>query len=100
MTVDAEGNVWSARVITGEMHQYSPSGEKMLSVDFPTDMVSSAIFGGEHMDELYVTTISAGDREVHGPGAGALYRLCPRVKGVPEFFSKVNFSAVRPTRQE
>jgi D-xylonolactonase len=91
MTVDAEGYVWSARVLTGEMHRYSPTGEKVLSVDFPTDMVSSAIFGGENMDELYVTTISAGDREAHGPGSGALYRLRPGVKGVPEFFSKVTF---------
>lgn len=91
MTVDAEGNVWSARVITGEMHQYSPTGQKLLSIDFPTDMVSSAIFGGDNMDELYVTTISSNDREAHGPGAGALYRLRPGVKGVPEFFSRVNF---------
>ena len=91
MTVDAEGNVWSARVLTGEMHRYSPSGELVESIDFPCDMVSSAVFGGEDLDELYVTTISSNDRETHGPGAGALFRLRPGVKGVPEFFSNVSF---------
>ncbi|MCY4527781.1 MAG: SMP-30/gluconolactonase/LRE family protein [Chloroflexi bacterium] len=91
MTVDAEGNVWSARVLTGEMHRYSPSGELVEAIDFPCDMVSSAVFGGEGLDELYVTTISSNDRETHGPGAGALFRLRPGVKGVPEFFSNVSF---------
>ena len=91
MTVDAEGYVWSARVLTGEMHRYSPSGEMVQSIDFPCDMVSSAVFGGEDLDELYVTTISSGDRETHGRGAGALYRIRPGVKGVPEFFSNVSF---------
>ena len=91
MTVDSEGNVWSARVLTGEMHRYSPSGELVEAIDFPCDMVSSAVFGGEDLDELYVTTISSNDRETHGPGAGALFRLRPGVKGVTEFFSNVSF---------
>lgn len=91
MTVDSEGYVWSARVLTGQIHRYSPSGELALSIDFPCDMVSSAVFGGENMEDLYVTTISADDREAHGPGAGALYRVRTGIKGVEEFFSKVTF---------
>ena len=91
MTVDSEGYVWSARVLTGQIHRYSPSGELVLSIDFPCDMVSSAVFGGENMEDLYVTTIGADDRESHGPGAGALYRVRTGIKGVEEFFSKVTF---------
>ena len=91
MTVDSEGYVWSARVLTGQIHRYSPSGELALSIDFPCDMVSSAVFGGENMEDLYVTTISADDREAHGPGAGALYRVRTGIKGIEEFFSKVTF---------
>ena len=90
MTVDSEGYVWSARVLTGQVHRYSPAGEKVLSIDFPCDMVSSVTFGGEAMDELYVTTIGEGDRGTHGPGAGALYRLRPGVTGVNEFYSRVS----------
>ena len=91
MTVDSEGYVWSARVLTGQIHRYSPSGELALSIDFPCDMVSSAVFGGENMEDLYVTTISADDRETHGPGAGALYRIRTGIKGIEEFFSNVAF---------
>ena len=91
MTVDSEGYVWSARVLTGQMHRYSPSGELALSIDFPCDMVSSAVFGGENMEDLYVTTISADDRETHGPGAGALYRIRTGIEGIEEFFSNVTF---------
>lgn len=91
MTVDSEGYVWSARVLTGQIHRYSPSGELALSIDFPCDMVSSAVFGGENMEDLYVTTISADDRATHGPGAGALYRIRTGIKGIEEFFSNVAF---------
>ena len=91
MTVDSEGYVWSARVLTGQIHRYSPSGALALSIDFPCDMVSSAVFGGENMEDLYVTTISADDRETHGPGAGALYRIRTGIKGIEEFFSNVAF---------
>ena len=91
MTVDSEGYVWSARVLTGQIHRYSPSGVLALSIDFPCDMVSSAVFGGENMEDLYVTTISANDRETHGPGAGALYRIRTGIKGIEEFFSNVAF---------
>lgn len=91
MTVDSDGYVWSARVLTGQIHRYSPSGELALSIDFPCDMVSSAVFGGENMEDLYVTTISADDRETHGPGAGALYRIRTGIGGIEEFFSNVTF---------
>lgn len=91
MTVDSEGYVWSARVLTGQIHRYSPRGTLALSIDFPCDMVSSAVFGGENMEDLYVTTISADDRETHGPGAGALYRIRTGIKGIEEFFSNVAF---------
>ena len=89
MTVDADGYVWSARVITGELHRYSPSGEKVLSIDFPCNMVSSVIFGGNEYQDIYVTTIGGDDRSTHGEGAGALFHLDVNVKGRPDFLSNV-----------
>ena len=92
MTVDADGYVWSARVLTGEMHRYSPSGELVESIDFPCDMVSSAVFGGGRPLMSYTSRPSAQvTARTHGPGAGALFRIRPGVKGVPEFFSNVSF---------
>ena len=84
-----DGYVWSARVITGELHRYSPSGEKVLSIDFPCNMVSSVIFGGNEYQDIYVTTIGGDDRSTHGEGAGALFHLDVNVKGRPDFLSNV-----------
>ncbi len=61
-----------------------------LRIPFPALKVSSASFGGPDLDELYVTTaLSGGERSVEGPGAGALFRLRPGVRGLPKFFSRV-----------
>ena len=46
-------------------------------------------FGGENMDEIYVTTAGASDRKTHGNDAGALFRLRLGIRGLPEFFSNV-----------
>jgi sugar lactone lactonase YvrE len=58
-------------------------------IRFPADQVSSVTFGGENMDEIYVTTAGASDRKTHGNDAGALFRLRLGIRGLPEFFSNV-----------
>jgi D-xylonolactonase len=47
-------------------------------------------FGGADLSDLYVTTaLFGGTREKEGAGAGALFRLRPEVRGLPEFYSRV-----------
>jgi D-xylono/L-arabinono-1,4-lactonase len=89
MTVDAEGCVWSARWGGSCLVRYSPDGKEIGRVTFPAKKVSSCVFGGDDYADLYVTTAGGNTKDQDGPGAGALYRLRPDVKGVPEFFSKV-----------
>lgn len=89
MTVDADGNVWSARWDGGCLVRYAPDGTEDLRIDFPARKVSSAVFGGDDYRDLYVTT-AGGDRKAEeGPGAGALFRLRLGVQGVPEFPSRI-----------
>jgi sugar lactone lactonase YvrE len=38
---------------------------------------------------LYVTTAGGDNKAENGPGAGALFRVRPGVKGVPEFRSRI-----------
>ena len=52
--------------------------------------MSSAIFGGADYTDLYVTTAGGHDKASNGPGAGALFRLRPGVRGVPEFRSQIS----------
>ncbi len=90
MTVDAEGNVWSARWDGWALHKYSPDGEALERIDFPVAKVSSVIFGGADLDELYVTTAGGSD-DADTPD-GTLYRIRVDAKGLPEFRSRVGLS--------
>jgi sugar lactone lactonase YvrE len=89
MTVDAEGFIWSARWDGGCVVRYTPDGDEVLRVPFPARRVTSVTFGGEDYADLYVTTAGGDDRTTYGSGAGALFRLRPGVRGLPEFLSRV-----------
>jgi D-xylonolactonase len=89
MTVDGQGYVWSARWGGSCLVRYAPDGSEVQRVSFPAIKVSSVIFGGADYTEMYVTTAGGHQKEIDGPGAGALFRLRPGIKGVPEFYSRV-----------
>lgn len=89
MTVDADGNLWSARWDGSCLVQYTPDGTEMRRVMFPAKKVSSVIFGGDDYTDMYVTTAGGQDKAANGPGAGALFRLRLGVRGVPEYTSRI-----------
>ncbi len=90
LTVDEEGFVWSARWGNSALYRYSPNGDEVLRIEFPAKKVSSVTFGGDDLSELYVTTALNGNTKAEdGQGAGALFRLRPGVRGIPEHLSKI-----------
>ena len=89
MTVDDEGCVWSARCGGSMVVRYTSEGIEERRVRFPARMMTSVIFGGPDMDQIYATSLGGDDRETHGPGSGALYRIVPGVRGVGEFRSRI-----------
>ena len=89
MTVDTEGFVWSARWGSSCLFRYTPEGVEQQRVRFPARKVTSLTFGGEDLDDMYVTTAGGDNKAEEGPGAGALYRLNLGIKGVPDFFSRI-----------
>ena len=89
MTVDSQGYVWSARWDGSSLYRYAPDGSAAGQVRFPPKRVSSVIFGGSDLTDMYVTTAGGGNRAEHGPGAGGLFRLTAGVRGRPEFLSRV-----------
>lgn len=89
MTMDAEGGVWSARWGGSCLVRYAPDGREVQRIRFPARKVSSAIFGGPDLTDLYVTTAGGNQKDVDGPGAGALFRVRPGVRGVREFRSRI-----------
>ncbi len=89
MTVDAAGNVWSARWDGYRLTQYSPEGKELQRIKFPTKKVSSVIFGGPEYKDMYVTTAGGNNKEENGATAGALYRLRLGIQGLPEYPSRI-----------
>jgi D-xylono/L-arabinono-1,4-lactonase len=92
LTVDAEGYVWSARWNGSALVRHRPDGSEDMWVPFPTKKVSSVIFGGRDLDELYVTTAGGDDKEENGEHAGALFRVRPKVRGLAPFVARVTVS--------
>lgn len=85
MTIDAEGMLWVARWGGQRVSRINPtSGEVIAEVSLPVNCVTSCAFGGEHLDELYITT--AQDDSEDQPLAGGLFMVKPGVKGMPTVY--------------
>jgi sugar lactone lactonase YvrE len=89
MTVDSLGYVWSARWDGSALYRYTPRGNPERRIAFPAKKVSSVIFGGKDLTDIYVTTAGGQNKAQEGPGAGGLFRLNLGIAGMPEFLSKV-----------
>ncbi|MBE9606854.1 SMP-30/gluconolactonase/LRE family protein [Acetobacteraceae bacterium H6797] len=61
-TVDAEGNLWSALVRSGQIGCFDPSGRLVRRINMPVTHPTSVAFGGPDLDILFVTSISKSMR--------------------------------------
>jgi len=89
MTADAKGMLWIAHFFGGQVSRWNPhTGELLGRIAVPGGHVTSCMFGGEHLDELYITTarILLDEQALRDqPHAGGLFRVRPGVRGVPSF---------------
>lgn len=87
LTVDSEGFVWSAQWGGGNVTRYDPNGAVDRVIRLPAQQITCPAFGGENLDELYITSawtgLSQEEREKQ-PLAGALFRIKVGVKGLAE----------------
>ena len=89
MTVDANGDVWSAHFRGWCLTHYAPDGSVKERIEMPAANLTSVMFAGPALDELYVTSASGDKRPDAGEHAGALFRLKPGVKGRAEHRSRI-----------
>jgi D-xylonolactonase len=87
LTVDAAGNLWIAFYDGGFVRHYNDSAQMLVEVDIPVKNVTSCIFGGENLDQLFITT--AGGKPDDDSLAGALFRIRPEIGGPKRFRSKI-----------
>lgn len=87
LVVDAEGFVWNGHWAGWMLTRYDPAGKIERQIPFPVEHVISFAFGGNDLDELFVTTawwgFSEEERE-RSPWAGDLFRVKTGVKGLVE----------------
>ncbi|HEX2914708.1 MAG TPA: SMP-30/gluconolactonase/LRE family protein [Chloroflexia bacterium] len=87
MTMDCEGCLWSARWGAWKVVRYDPKGKKILEISLPVEQPTSCIFGGENMDELFITTAREHFTEEQArqqPLAGDIFVVRPGIQGMQE----------------
>jgi sugar lactone lactonase YvrE len=83
LTVDVEGGVWVAINRGGAVHRYTPEGDLDAVVDVPARKVTACTFGGQGLDQLFVTTSREDLEPGEDPLAGSVFRTDPGVRGLP-----------------
>jgi D-xylono/L-arabinono-1,4-lactonase len=81
LAVDAKGFLWVAVWGGSCVLRLSPTGKEDRRAYFTAKLLSGLAFGGQGLRDLFVVSSGAEDRKANGPGAGALYRLLPGVRG-------------------
>jgi len=80
LAVDAEGGVWVAAARGGEVVRFSRDGTVKEQIKMPAKMVTSLVFGGSGLTELYVVT---ADNTDNPDRKGSIFRARADVPGLP-----------------
>ena len=83
LTVDAEGGVWTAVFDRGEVHRYDSRGALDEVVELSARQVTACTFGGDELDQLFITTSREGLEPDEDPLAGAVFTAAAGVRGLP-----------------
>jgi sugar lactone lactonase YvrE len=84
--VDTEGGYWSACHGGGRLRRYRADGGVDRDILLPVSQPTMCAFGGENLDEMYVTSARdklSPEQLAREPLAGALFRLRLGERGVP-----------------
>ena len=85
--VDGEGYIWNAHFGGSMITRYAPDGSVDSRIEMPVSLVTCMAFGGDKLNELYVTTgwhnmTPAEQKKM--PGCGDLFRIQTDVTGLVE----------------
>lgn len=86
LTIDSEGNIWSAMWDGWYVIRFNTKGEEILRIKLPVQLPTSCTFGGEDLQTLYITTASVGlsQAEIEKSfSSGDLFALQTDVTGLP-----------------
>ena len=89
MTSDMDGNLWIAMWSGAQVTRWNPQTGRLLEqIPLPAKLVTSCVFGGENLNELYITSACRGlghaDLTAY-KHSGSLMRVKTQVQGMPTF---------------
>jgi sugar lactone lactonase YvrE len=91
MAIDAEGGLWIAFWDAAEIRRYGPDRSLDIVVGVPATQVTSAVFGGADLRDLYITSATTGLSAAalaEQPHAGGLFHVRIPVPGLlPDRFA-------------
>jgi len=89
MTSDLQGNLWIAMWGGAKITKWNPNTSELIDqISIPALNVSSCVFGGKDMNELYITTARKGMNESllnQYPLTGGVFKLETNIEGMPAF---------------
>lgn len=83
LTLDAEGGVWIGLSNGSAVRRYDAGGKLSEVIDLPVTKVTACTFGGDNLDQLFITTSREGLPDDEQPAAGSLFLAVPGVRGLP-----------------
>lgn len=91
LTIDSDGNIWTAIWDGWKVLQLSQTGEILTEVRVPVQRPTSVAFGGKDLKTLYITSASEGltptDRLAQ-PYAGDLFAIDPNSSGRKAYLAR------------
>jgi len=89
MTSDTDGNLWIAMWGGAAVTHWNPRTRELLEqIPLPVKNVTSCVFGGANLDELYITSACVGLEDADLTAyrhSGSLMRVQTKVEGMPTF---------------
>ncbi|MBN1450929.1 MAG: SMP-30/gluconolactonase/LRE family protein [Anaerolineales bacterium] len=89
MTSDTDGNLWIAMWSGASITRWNPrNGDLLEQIPLSAKNVTSCAFGGENLDELYITSARVGLDKADLTAyrySGSLMRMKTKVQGMPTF---------------
>ena len=89
MTIDTEGMLWVAHWGGFAVRRWNPAtGELMETIEMPVPQVTSCAFGGEDLDELFITTARTGmstEALAKYPESGHLFKVKTTTRGIETY---------------
>ena len=89
MTSDTEGMLWVAMWGGAKLTRWDPAtGQLLEAIPVPAFNVTSCVFGGPRLTDLYITSARKGMRAeqlAKYPLSGGLFRVQTKIQGLPTF---------------